>query len=313
MSRAHTGGIMNYSISTKRTYFTTFQLKMTAVILMVIDHLGEFFPEFPVWFRYIGRISAPLFFFCMAWGMDYTRSRSRYLLRLYAASAAMEGVWILLQAITGTSTDMHNNIFTTLFISGGLICLAESVKERRVSGRKAGIIIAAWLVFSIFLMVVLDFLPAGSVQYAILNLMGNPFTCEGGVFWIVLGILLYYGKKSRKRLACVYTLVCALYALNSMTVPIVRGMYFITAHTDIDSTFIWEVVEIIYSLVFGTQWQMTEIVPHGLYLGDYQWMMIGALPFMLLYNQRPGRKCRLFFYIFYPLHIAVFFIISVWM
>lgn len=29
---------------------------------MVIDHIGEFFPQSPMWFRLIGRVSAPLFF-----------------------------------------------------------------------------------------------------------------------------------------------------------------------------------------------------------------------------------------------------------
>ncbi len=37
-------------------------LKLTALICMLIDHIGEFIPQSPIWFRYIGRISAPLFF-----------------------------------------------------------------------------------------------------------------------------------------------------------------------------------------------------------------------------------------------------------
>ena len=59
----------------KKISLSTFDLKMIAVILMLIDHVGEFFPKMPIWFRYLGRISAPLFFFCMTWGMDYTKSR----------------------------------------------------------------------------------------------------------------------------------------------------------------------------------------------------------------------------------------------
>lgn len=38
---------------------------------------------------------------------------------------------------------------------------------------------------------------------------------------------------------------------------------------------------------------------------NYQWMMIAALPFMLLYDGRRGRPVKWLFYWFYPLHLAV--------
>lgn len=45
---------------------STSALKWTALVLMVLDHLGEFFPgQIPLWFRYLGRMSAPLFLFCL--------------------------------------------------------------------------------------------------------------------------------------------------------------------------------------------------------------------------------------------------------
>jgi uncharacterized protein involved in cysteine biosynthesis len=43
-------------------------LKLIALILMLIDHVAEFIPGIPVWFHWLGRISAPLFMFCMIWG-----------------------------------------------------------------------------------------------------------------------------------------------------------------------------------------------------------------------------------------------------
>lgn len=59
-----------------------FELKWTAVVLMVLDHVGYYFPAAPVWFRWLGRGAYPLFLFCMAQGYAHTRSRKCYLLRL---------------------------------------------------------------------------------------------------------------------------------------------------------------------------------------------------------------------------------------
>ncbi|WP_100042808.1 TraX family protein [Lacrimispora sphenoides] len=37
-------------------------LKILAAILMLIDHIGEFIPGMPIYLRWFGRISAPIFF-----------------------------------------------------------------------------------------------------------------------------------------------------------------------------------------------------------------------------------------------------------
>lgn len=48
----------------------------------------------------------------------------------------------------------------------------------------------------------------------------------------------------------------------------------------------------------------------GLSGGGFQWMMIFAAIPILLYNGQPGRKSKYFFYIFYPAHIYLFYLIS---
>lgn len=64
----------------------TFELKITALILMVIDHIGLYFEGTPLWLRLLGRGSYPLFLFCMVWGYHYTKNRRAYLTRLYFIS-----------------------------------------------------------------------------------------------------------------------------------------------------------------------------------------------------------------------------------
>ena len=41
-----------------------------------------------------------------------------------------------------------------------------------------------------------------------------------------------------------------------------------------------------------------------------QWLQILALPLMLLYNGKKGPGLKYFFYIYYPLHSAVLFVLG---
>lgn len=66
-----------------------FTIKIIALILMLMDHIGEFFPDSPIWFRWLGRLAAPLFFYALAVGFQHTRNRKKYLLRLYLANVGM--------------------------------------------------------------------------------------------------------------------------------------------------------------------------------------------------------------------------------
>ena len=61
----------------------TFYLKLLAVVLMVVDHIGFFlYPQYTI-LRIIGRLSFPLFGFLIANGYKYTRDKKKYFLRLF--------------------------------------------------------------------------------------------------------------------------------------------------------------------------------------------------------------------------------------
>lgn len=48
----------------------------------------------------------------------------------------------------------------------------------------------------------------------------------------------------------------------------------------------------------------------SLFIKNFQWMMVFALPFMLMYNGERGRKAKYFFYIFYPTHIWILYVLG---
>ena len=106
---------------------STSALKWTALVLMVLDHLGEFFPgQIPLWFRYLGRMSAPLFLFCLAVGMRKTRSRTRYIKRLWIGSAVMgSGNLLLTLLYPNAPVAVSNNILSTMVVIAVLIWIFE--------------------------------------------------------------------------------------------------------------------------------------------------------------------------------------------
>ena len=56
-------------------------LKRIALTAMVINYIGAFIPGMPVWFQWIGRLAAPLFFYAMAWSLDKTKDKKLYFKR----------------------------------------------------------------------------------------------------------------------------------------------------------------------------------------------------------------------------------------
>ena len=55
-------------------------------------------------------------------------------------------------------------------------------------------------------------------------------------------------------------------------------------------------------------WQNLSL--QGLFYDNFQWLMIGALPFLALYNGQRGKGMKYLFYVFYPLHIYGLYILS---
>ena len=62
---------------------TTTSLKLTALLFMLLDHIYTFIGDMPVYFGWLGRLAAPIFIFCMVWGLHYTHDRKKYLKNMY--------------------------------------------------------------------------------------------------------------------------------------------------------------------------------------------------------------------------------------
>lgn len=269
---------------------STTTLKLIALALMFLDHIHEFIPGAPLILTILGRISAPVFFFYTVWGFHHTHSRPVYLLRMYLCSALM-GILdsVLNAAIPDSYQSCTNNIFSTLFV----ICLFIYLWEKGTTPGKKALMEAAWAAVNLTVLAVSRTLLSSAwleaaaeetlgwdfiaLHTTVTGLLPNAITCEGGLLAVVMGLVLHFCKGSKAGLSWGYGLYCAAYLAMLLSAGAQAGV---------------------------ADW--------GRYLfrNAIQWMQILALPLMLTYNGQRGRNLKYLFYVFYPLHIALLFLLG---
>ncbi len=77
--------------------FSGNQLKVLAAILMVVDHVGLMFFQSVAVFRYIGRLSMPIFAFMIAEGCRYTKNKTKYFGLLFSLAVVCQLFYALVQ------------------------------------------------------------------------------------------------------------------------------------------------------------------------------------------------------------------------
>ncbi|EDZ53327.1 MULTISPECIES: TraX family protein [Bacillus] len=108
-----------------------FQLKIFAMILMVIDHVYTYIPGIPMWMHHPGRIVAPIFFYFVVEGFFYTRNRTKYATRVFMWAAIMFAGSALIQYLFPREGGLHNNIFLSLGMSIVLLCTIDYTKRTK--------------------------------------------------------------------------------------------------------------------------------------------------------------------------------------
>lgn len=109
-------------------YMSTFQIKVIAIVTMIIDHLGLFFfPQF-FFFRIIGRLSFPLFAWLIANGAYHTHDIGKYARRLYLFALISQIPFLFANWIIDPFfSDL--NVLCTLFFGLVAIILIQKTKN----------------------------------------------------------------------------------------------------------------------------------------------------------------------------------------
>ncbi len=256
----------------------SFQLKVLALIFMTFDHVAYFLTgviDIPSWFHIIGRIAAPIFIFMVANGFYYTRNKIGYMKRLY--------LWSVFMSIANTLANEYiphprgamviNNIFATMFYIVFFLYFIDKLKAG-IKEKNSKNIILPILVFIVIIVLQVSMFsilmnPTVEVSriviMAAMTLLPTPLMVEGGLIFIILGIGFYYCLSSKKKTAIFYSIFCVVY-------------FFIGVFPG-------------------------GLTIDNLFLLNVQWLMILALPFILLYNRQKGRGMKYLFYVYYPAHV----------
>lgn len=142
-----------------------YQLKVLAVLLMLVDHVGfVFFPNIAT-FRVIGRFSFPIFLFLLVQGEKYTRNFKQYCLRLLLFGIVSQPIHEML-----LGAGRYNILFTLLL---GLLCL-------RLVRRFPQWQILIWLVG----VAIAELFDLGYGAYGVLALVLIRYIRVQGLWWV---------------------------------------------------------------------------------------------------------------------------------
>lgn len=215
-------------------------LKILALLLMTLDHIGMLLFPHVAWLRAAGRLAFPIFAYMIAEGCRYTRSRPRYFLTLVVFAVPCQVAYAVF---------MHSAmqcVLVTFALSVTLILLLERARAKRTA--------CGWLVFVGALVAV-----TGGILVLQKLLSAWNFGVDYGVFGVLLPLLIYCGSKKWQAL-----LLCAV-----------------------------------------------GLVPLCLLSVGIQWWCFAALLPLALYNGKRGKyPLKYLFYLYYPLHLAVLYGIS---
>jgi len=150
-------------------------VKLIALILMTVDHVGMLlFPQYRI-LRIIGRLSMPLFAYMISEGCIHTRNRKKYLLRLFLLGSAFQIVYVIFEK------DLFFNVFITFSIAVSLCMAWDSVKANLM---KKNVAAAALVIFTAAFGV-------WFILFGLNLLLPVRISFDGGVFGIFLPFLIY--------------------------------------------------------------------------------------------------------------------------
>lgn len=300
-------------------------IKFIALLSMIIDHIGgavlfrlyqnDLSWHTPYWVcRSIGRAAFPLFCFLLVEGFLHTRSVAKYArnLILFAFiseipfNLALENTWIQLDVnffLHGYFKGTHQNVFFTLFI--GLVMLSAM---RRALEKED------WNPAYRFLVYPIAFLAGALSVHALATSKSGelislvPYTARfylmavlAGAGAVVLAVFLGKNTTADRRISAAFA------ALAISLAYLAAGWFYVDYHG-------FGVLTIAILYLFRNRNRTLGFAAAVLLLTLMDPLEAWAMPaiiFIALYNGRRGLKVKYFFYIIYPLHFIILYLVCI--
>lgn len=264
---------------------TSSDLKWIALGLMVLDHIHYIFGFtgwVPEWFSMLGRLSAPLFLFCLAEGFRHTHDRRRYFAKVYGIHLLMSGLLFLMMCgVLPVRPDgfypmngMMTSFVILMVVFQGIDWLGE---KRWLPGLAAVVLPLAWPILAGLLMWGVPALqmPLLALGYTLLPMWNsNP---DASISVIATGVLLYAFRRNRRVQVGAFVAGTMVF---SFLLPLLL---------------LFQSPEFHWTMMFTTA---------------YEWYGALAVALMLCYNGERGRGPKAFFYAFYPAHVYILYALS---
>lgn len=276
-------------------------LKIIALVIMTIDHIAAYgnnifsFLPYDI-LRSIGRSAAPLFMFALVIGAGHTKSRGKFLLRLYIASLIIFAAWaVLFLSFGGYFASMPSVLSTYLYVLIYGFGIEKTISELKKRKPAALLYLAALAAVTVLPVLFFD----RAYGYFAGMITGEPTERNAvlSVLWEFLRTVIPNVKNVD---------YSAYFVLMGVMWYFVKNKYACAGILVLFSAFSW----------FGTYgWVMIERFD---FLSDFmrfyypldffaqgQFYMVFAAMFILLYNGQRGKGMKWFFYGYYPLHVFV--------
>jgi hypothetical protein len=219
------------------------QLKVLAMLSMLLDHIGvQLFPDCVV-LRLLGRISFPIFAYMIAEGCFYTKNRAKYLGLIAALGVGCQLVYYFAMG------SLYQSVLITFTLSILVIYAVDFFVKKKNFGSGC-------------LMVITILGVAFAAVAAPILFKAQGFKIDYGVIGVVLPIAVYYMPSKW-----------------------------------------WKIVAAVVVLIV-----------QGIMRGGMFWVALSAVPLLALYNGKRGKyNLKYLFYIFYPTHLVLIYLVGLWM
>lgn len=157
---------------------STSNLKMIAIISMLIDHIGAVFFPTNYGFRIIGRLAFPIFAFLISEGMVYTKNVDKYLKRIFIFGLISEVPFDWAFSNTWNDFTTWNIMFTLLL---GALCI-KRIQEYGY-GVDTGLIVG------------------------IIMVLAQIINVDGGAFGVLTIVMFYCMRKDHKKIFMMLILI----------------------------------------------------------------------------------------------------------